>query len=302
MPPRLALVFAAGLLLAAAPPPLYETRPGEPVPVTINGTTIPVALTTGNIDKLVLNAATIARLGIKPAMIMGKASVRIGPTKVLQGRSRPIDHSIAGVESGDRILWFNGVDHPGMQGSIGPWSIPHDRVAIRLPGPGTGPYVFRLYGDANSMSVTSVVTPEYGFGVEFAIESPSLYPVASAAAGAAIARALGGTPTTQTWDEEVLLGIIRPVRRVDLARPLVIGPFSFTTIAVRIRDAKDGMGSGGLLPQPPGPGDDPSEIVVTAVTEKGLRPIYSLTIPATSLAACSRLEYAKKALEIRLLC
>ena len=129
--------------------------------------------------------------------------------------------------------------------------------------------------------------------MEFGIESPSLYPVASAAAGAA---------TTQTWDEEVLLGITRPVRRVDLARPLVIGAFSFTTIAVRIRDVRDGIGSGAMLPPPPGPDDDLSEIVVTAVTEKGPRPIYSLSIPATALAACSRIEYAKKAREIRLLC
>jgi hypothetical protein len=300
--PTLARCLAAGLLLAAAPPPLYETRPGEPVPVTISGTTIPVALTTANVDKLVLNAATIARLGIEPAVIKGKATVKIGPTKVLQGRNRPLDHTVAGAKSGDRILWFEGVDQPGADGSIGPWSIPHDRVAIRLPGAGSKPYSFPLLGDANSLSLTRVVTPDYGFGLEFGIESPSLYPVASAAAGAAIARALGGVATTQTWDEEVLLGITRPVRRVDLARSLVIGPFSFTTIAVRIRDAKDGMGSGAMLPQPPGPDDDPAEIVVTAVTEKGPRPIYTLSIPATALAACSRLEYAKKARAITLTC
>jgi len=300
--PAYTLALAAGLLLAAAPPPLYETRPGDPVHVTINGTTVKLALTTANVDKLVLNAATIARLGIEPAMIKGKAMVKIGPTTVLQGRNRPLDHLVAGAKSGDRILWFEGVDQPGADGSIGPWSIPHDRVAIRLPGAGSKPYSFPLFGDANSLSLTSVVTPDYGFGMEFGIESPSLYPVASAAAGAAIARALGGTATTQTWDEEVLLGITRPVRRVDLARPLVIGAFSFTTIAVRIRDVRDGMGSGAMLPPPPGPDDDPSEIVVTAVTEKGPRPIYSLSIPTTALAACSRIEYAKKAREIRLLC
>ncbi len=139
--------------------------------------------------------------------------------------------------------------------------------------------------------------------MEFGVESPSRYPVASAAAGADIARALGGVATAQTWDEEVLLGIARPVRRVDLARPLVIGPFSFKTIAVRIRDAKDGMGSGAMLPQPPGPDDDPSEITVTAITgKKGPQPIYTLSIPAPALAACSRIEYAKKARLITLTC
>jgi hypothetical protein len=302
MPPRLSLVLAAGLLLAAAPPPVYETRPGDPVPVTINGTTVKLALTTANVDKLVLNAATVARLGIEPAVIKGKATVKIGPTKVLQGRNRPLDHSTAGAKSGDRILWFEGLDRPGADGSIGPWSIPHDRVAIRLPGVGATAYSFPLFGDKDSLSITRIITADYGFGLEFGVESPSRYPVASAAAGAVIARALGGTATPETWDEEVLLGITRPVRRVDLARPLVIGPFNFSTIVVRIRDAKDAMGSGDALPQPPGPDDDPSEIVVTAVTEKGPRLVYTLTIPATALAACSRIEYAKKAKLITLAC
>jgi len=285
-----------------SPPQLYETSPGKPVPVTINGTTLNVALTTANVDKLVLNAAVIARLGIEPAKIMGKATVRIGPTKVLQGRNRPLDHSVAGPKSGDRILSLEGVNRPGADGSIGPWSIPHDRVAIRLPRPGTMPDSFPLFGNSNSQSLTEVVTPAYGFGLEFGIERPSRYPIASSAAGAAIARALGGVATTQTWDEEVLLGITRPVRRVDIARPIVIGPFSFSTIAVRIRDAKDGMGSGDALPQPPGPDDNPSEIVMTAAIEKGPRPIYTLVIPATALAVCSRIEYAKKARAITLTC
>ena len=299
---RFALGLAATSLIAAAPPPLFEIRSGDRVPVTLNGETLQVALTTANVDKLVVNAAIIARFGIAPATLMGRAVVKIGPTTVLRGRNRPIDHSVAGAPTGDRILWFEGVDKPGADGSIGPWSIPHDRVAIRLPGAGSTPYVFPLFGDKDSLSVSRVVTADYGFGLDFGIESPSLYPVASAAAGAAIARALGGVASPETWDEEVLLGIARPVRRVDLARPLVIGPFSFSTIAVRIRDAKDAMGSGDALPRPPAPEDDPSEIVVTAATEKGPRPIYTLSIPAVALKACSRIEYAKKARLITVTC
>ena len=288
---RFALGLAATSLIAAALPPLFEIRSGDRVPVTLNGETLQVALTTANVDKLVVNAAIIARFGIAPATLMGRAVVKIGPTTVLRGRNRPIDHSVAGAPTGDRILWFEGVDKPGADGSIGPWSIPHDRVAIRLPGAGSTPYVFPLFGDKDSLSVSRVVTADYGFGLDFGIESPSLYPVASAAAGAAIARALGGVASPETWDEEV-----------DLARPLVIGPFSFSTIAVRIRDAKDAMGSGDALPRPPAPEDDPSEIVVTAATEKGPRPIYTLSIPAVALKACSRIEYAKKARLITVTC
>jgi hypothetical protein len=296
------VLLAGVLLVAAAPPPLLEITAGDTIPVVINGETLRIAVDTANVDRLVVNAATIARLGIEPATLKGKATLGIGPTVVLNGRNRPMDHRIAGAPSGDRIVWFDGLDASRFDGSIGPWSIPHDRVAFRLPGKGATRRTFPLSGSVDSLGYTLLTGDGYRFGLTFGVEESSRYPVASAAAGADIAKALGGIASPETWEEEVLLGIRRPVRRVDLATPLVIGPWRFATIAVRVRDARDGMGAGGDIPQAPRDDDDPSEITVTASAAKGPQPIRTLSIGAAALAQCSRLEYAKAARQIILDC
>lgn len=303
------LTAQAGLVLtllvaltAAAPPPLLELKAGDSIPVVINGETLRIAVETDNLDRLVLNATTVARLGLEPATLKGKATVKIGPTVVLRGRNRPLDHSIAGAMSGDRIVWFDDLDASKADGSIGPWSIPHDRVALRLPGTGAERFSFPLSGSVDSLSFTMIQASDYRFGMTIGVNNPSRYPVASAAAGADIAKALGGVASTESWDEEVLLGIRRPVRRVDLATPLVIGPWRFSTIAVRVRDARDGMGAGGAIPQAMSDDDDPAEITVTANAANGPRPIYTLNIGAAALAPCSRIEYAKADRQIRLDC
>jgi hypothetical protein len=316
--PAVAALLMAGLQLSGSgqptlikrppPPTVFEVRAGEPVAVTLHYTperseTFNVTLTTAQADRLVLNDEIIKRLGIRPAFFNGFTVAKIGPTTVLKGRNTSVDYTVAKVDTDYRLVWFLGLNRPGTAGSIGPAGIPIDAVRIRLPGPGTKPYNFAMAGDLNSHSATRYATRAYRFGLSFAVESTARYPIASAAAGAAIAKAHGGTVSTETWDEEVMLGIRRPVRRVDLARPLVIGPFSFSTIAVRVRDARDATGSGAALPPPPpGPDDDPSEIAVTAKLYRGPPPIQMLTIPASALATCSSLEYDKKLREIRLGC
>ena len=137
-------------------------------------------------------------------------------------------------------------------------------------------------------------------GVTFDVETAEAYPVATAAAGAAIAAAYGGQLSGPSWDVEILLGIKRPVRLMTLARPLVVGPLSFTRIAVRVRDRIDKSGSGSRIADADDV-QDASEIVVEG-NRKGPRPIYGLTIPRGQLRGCSRLTYDKKAKVIELVC
>lgn len=300
---RVATALLLPLLAAATPvPALLEIKAGEPIPVVINGQTLQISVDTGNVDRLVLNADPAARLGLEPAMLKGKVTLKIGRTAVLRGRNRPVEHRIAGVMRDARVVWFEGLNASRTDGSIGPWSIPHDRIALGLPGKESKRFTFPLAGSVDSLSFTPVKTPDYAFGVIFAVEGHNRYPIASAAAGAQIAKALGGVATPETWEEEVVLGIRRPVRRVDLASPLVIGPWRFSTISVRVRDARDSMGAGGAIPQAATADDDPAEATVTASVYKGPRPIYTLSIGAAALASCSRIEYAKPSREILLDC
>lgn len=86
-------------------------------------------------------------------------------------------------------------------------------------------------------------------GLLFAVDNTGSYPIASAAAVAAIAKAYDGVATDEVSEEPIASGIQTPVRLVRLGRPLVIGPFSFDAIAVRVRHRLDGLGAGGQAPR-----------------------------------------------------
>lgn len=301
-----ALPFAMELLLttagASAQTVPLTIDPDQPVAISLDGNALGIVVETGNIDRLILHSETISRLGIKPAGVLGKANLRIGPTKILSGRNRPMTFSVAGVQQKGRIFWFEGATGGRADGSIGPWGMPQDHVAIRLGGTKNTLYRFPLFGSINSQSVTSFKHDGGTFGLLFAVEDQGRLPIASAAAGAAIAAAYGGVATDEIWEETIMLGVQRPVRLVKLGRPLVVGPFSFSEIAVRVRDRRDGSGSGDALPAPPKPEDDPAEIVVTGADKKGPRPIFTFSIGRTSLQQCSSLDFVKSAKEIRLYC
>lgn len=274
----------------------------EPIEVEVKGELLEIALHTGAVDFFNLLPETAARLEIKPAFPMGKSNIKIGKTKVLTGRNRSINFTVEGMPHKARVSWFEGASGIEGHGSVGPWAIPHDRVAIRLGGALATSYSFPLFGRIDTQSFTRFSHDGGSMGLLFAVENTGSYPIASAAAGAAIAKAYDGVATDEVWEEPIFFGVQRPVRLVRLGRPLVIGPFSFDTIAVRVRDRLDGLGAGDRLPEPASADDDPSEIVVTAPDNKGPQPIFSFVIGRTALEQCSMIEYIKSAQEIRLSC
>lgn len=275
----------------------------EPLQVAAEGTMLEIALHTGSINRLTVHPETAARLEANPAPLhwYGKSRLRIGSTRILRGRDRPMDLVIEGVAHRARVLWFEGASGGPGDGSVGPYAIPFDHLAIRLGGASTQTYTFPLAGGFNRSAGARFRHDGGEMLVQFAVEAKGDYPVASAAAGAAIAAAYGGVSTGEVWQEHIAFGVYRPVQLVRLARPLVIGPFRFDAIAVRIRDRLDGSGSGDRLPEPPRE-FDPSEMVVIMPIHKGPPPVFSLRIPRPVLTRCNMLEYFKRDKEIRLSC
>lgn len=275
----------------------------EPLQVAVEGAMLDIALHTGNINRLTLDPETAARIEANPAPVphYGKGRLRIGSTRILDGRDRPMDLTIEGVPHRARVLWFDGAADGPADGSVGPYAIPFDHIAIRLEGASAGTHTFPLVGGFNRSAGARFTHDGGEMLVKFAIEETGNYPVASAAAGAAIAAAYGGVATGEVWQEHIAFGIRRPVQLVRLGRPLVIGPFSFDAIAVRTRDRIDGSGAGDKLPEPPLEWD-PSEIIVMMPTHKGPPPVYAFRIPRPVLMRCGMLEYLKQAKEIRLSC
>ncbi len=297
--------LAIGLSASASasdPPAAAElvARPGELVAATIEGAPAQLRVVSGGPDRLVLNPDYVARAGITPAPIAGSANLTIAGRRAFKGKNRPLDFVIGGVAQKGRAFWF--ADAPPLpgDGSIGPWALPQSRVTLAFGDTNTVSkrHDFPLLGGINSSSATGYQEASFGLYIGFDLDDPIAYPVASAAAGAAIARVYGGTLSGATWDIEILLGVMRPVRLMTLERPMVIGPLSMKQIAVRVRDRIDAAGRGEPIPDGT---EDPSEIVVPA-KKKGPRPAFTLSIPRATMAACSRLTFDKGAKRIELWC
>lgn len=275
-------------------------KPGDLVAASVEDNPAQLRIVSGGPDRLVLNTDFVARTAIKPAPIMGKANLAIAGRKIFKGNNRPLTFAIGGSKHNGRAFWF--FESPLMpgDGSIGPWALPHKRVTFDFGARDASSqrYDFPLFGNINGSSATGYKEETFGMAVGFDLDDRSPYPIASAAAGAAIARAYGGTLSGASWDVEILMGVQRPVRLMTLERPLVIGPLSMRQIAVRVRDRFDAAGRGDTIPDGT---EDPSEILVSA-KKKGPRPSFTLSIPRATMAACSRLSFDKAATRIELWC
>lgn len=296
------LSISDSALAETAPASELVARPGEAVAATIEGKPVELRIVSAGPDRLLINAATADRLGLKPAMFVGRASLNVAGRREFEGKNRPVDFSVGGVAQKGRALWFPAAPPVAGDGTIGPWGLAQSRVTLLfgVSDPSAQRSDFPLLGSANNGSVTGYREESFGLFAAFDLDDPSEYPVASAAAGAAIAKAYGGQLGGPSWDVEILFGIKRPVRLMTLDRPFKFGPLSFNKIAVRVRDRIDAAGRGEDIKDADRI-EDPSEVVVTA-TAKGRPPIFSLTIPRASLAACSKLSFDKGAKRIELWC
>jgi len=306
---RLFLLPAALVLMAAAPPPSAITLPADaPIAASINGQPVSLSLATGAIDRIVLNIDVVRQLGLKPAVLMGKANVRVGRTRVLPGRNAPGAVMLTGVRFNQRLFWFEGAGPIAEQGSIGPMALPQRQVTVLInPAGGGREWALPLVGDISSGSYGGVKGGGTPFALSVDVRGRLRLPLATAALGADIAAGLGGRLVGEPWEEEIFLGVRRPVRRLLLDRPLELGPFRFSEIAVRVNDRRDGMAQlaqGQAAPPDADADDDPSEIVVTADTGKQRRVVRSITLSRTQLdaAGCSALVVDKAARRFVLRC
>lgn len=304
----LAIAMLAGPALdakEAAAPTEITVDADQPVFATIEGKPAKLQITSGLIDRLTLTTDFVAANGIKPAPIAGKANVNFWGRKEIEGKNRPLDYAIEGVKEKGRAFWFYDVPQPKYNGSIGPWAMPFDRITIKLtPATGTEqPFDFPYFGDLNNGSVSSHKEASFGTAVNLGVERELKYPLASAATGAAIAAAYGGTLSGEVWDEHIAFGVTRPVRLMTLERPFVVGPFSFTKIAVRTRSTRDAAGSGEAISEAQSEEDvDPNEIIVEALGKKAKKPAFTFAIGRSALNQCATISFDKAARKIILSC
>lgn len=311
LPTSLGIVaLLAGASAARADPPVPSeivVEPGVAVDATVDGKPVQLRVLAGGPDRLLFDNALVAQLGLKPGWFFGHANLSVAGRREFKGNHRSIDFTIGGMKQKGRALWFPDAPPVPGGGTIGPWAIPHQRVTFTfgVPDAASQRTDWPLLGGIDGSSVTGYREATFGLYLVFALDDAGPYPIASAAAGAAIASAYGGTLSGPSWDVEILFGIKRPVRLLTLQRPFKLGPLSFSQIAVRVRDRIDAAGRGGTIRESgqteESNSDDPSEVTVTA-NRKGPPPAFGMTIPRSGMTGCSKLTFDKGAKRIELWC
>ena len=198
--------------------PELTVRPGEVVAATVEGAPAAIRVLSGGPDRLILDADYVARRGIKPAPFLGRGNLNVAGRREFKGWNRPLDFTINGVRQKGRAFWFAGAPSIEGDGTIGPWALPQARVTLLFGAadPRAQRQDFPLFGDISSSSFTGYQETTFGMGVSFDLDDMAQYPVASAAAGAAIAKAYGGQLSGPSWDIDLLLGVKRPVRLMSI--------------------------------------------------------------------------------------
>ncbi|MFA5989212.1 MAG: hypothetical protein WC803_06340 [Sphingomonas sp.] len=298
-----ALSRGAGVVDTTGAVSTIEISAGYLVPSSIDGHPARLKVGSYGLDRLVLNLDFVKKNGLKSAPLFGSATLSLAGHNEFKGKNRPLSYQVAGVAQKGRAAWFFGAPPSEGDGRIGPWAMPQARVSFALNPPALGEvsHVFPLFGDANTSSVTGYEEAAFAMAVAFDVDADSAYPLASAAIGAALARVYGGALSGESWQVPVVMGIKRPVRLLTLERPFIIGPFSFTKVAVRVRDRADRAGFGSEI-RDADVVQDPDEIIVSARGKKGPAPAMSFVIPRGAMNDCSRLTFDKAAARITLNC
>lgn len=273
--------------------------------VWINGLEVEFAVSTGTVDHITLNAAAVARIGLSAVPADNKADLFIGGVQQRVGR-----HGAGWLAAGDRLqrqqlYWFPGTNVLPLAGTIGPFALPHDRVRVEWRAGSATPYAFALIGniDRAAYGVADLAGRPFLVGADVRMRRP--LPLVTAALGSDLAETLGGRFVGEPWREEIILGISRPVRRLELARPLVIGPFRIHAVAVRQGGPRDATVALAPGQKPPFDAEeDPGTAQVRGRIIKRRNVARYLMLSRTQLEAhgCISLTVAKSARQLILEC
>lgn len=261
---------------------------------------------------------TPARLRIDPAApgipmlnpdIAARARLKAGPFGVAYGVGPTTVDGRTAVARIDldrgpvrrRVSWGTRPFVQGAAGAVGPAGLDHPRIRFQLRAPRPGERTVTLpiagggglFGGWDFMGAT-IAVDGYPVRVRFDPRRPSF---ATAGAGVALARALGGVLDGPARLQEIAFGVERPVRLLRLHRPLSLGPLSVDRLLVRVAD----FGTTASIAEAGAAPADPDEVVVTAKGERD-RKRDVLTLGRDQLDRCSSIVFDKPARQVRLSC
>lgn len=280
--------FALPLLVSAAPLPnlaigldgLVNARSGtQPLRwlMLADGASAPI-----------LNRAAAQRLGFKPGWF--GATVKVGPVRV-PGSTAVMRFSIGAFEFKRRMGWFERDIAPAYDGMLGPGAVPFPVISFKLRAPQPCEQVMTLPLVDSGLQGMGTSYGKPAIMVQF--DPQRARSIATAAAGADLARLLDGELFGAVRQEHARFGVMRPVRELRFARPFMVAVLRLNAMLVRTSD----YGNTGAIRDADA---DPSEIVVTAKSKvKAIRVIH---LGADALQHCSSLVFDKPRRQLRLSC
>lgn len=291
-------IITAVVSVAATAPakdPASLVVPVDPVlDATIDGRPVRLRVDPGSPTMPLLNPATVARLGVRPS---GQAGTGIVGTTRFAGETAVVKLGLPSQAKPrkTRVIWFDRANAREVDGELNPLLLPHAKVRFLRPGRG-GKLTVLPYQDTGDRSRgTYLMLAGERVEVSFGLGRPGAGAVtaATADAGRLLALAHGGAVTPGIRGEmEVGLGVRRPYREVDLARPVRIGPFTLDRLRVRTANA----GALGLAD----PDADPDEVVVTGRRDR--KPTREIRIRADQIDRCAWVEVDRVAQRITFNC
>jgi len=291
-------VSAALLLGASAPPVEYVVQGDGVVASTLEGAPGRLRIDSGAPSIPIVSTSLSVAAGLKHGPF--GAGVNVGPVK-FGGYTAVGDFVVDGMPFKRRVAWFDRPYVAGVDGVVGPGSLPADVVRFAIHAPRAGERTISvplvdaggLFGNWGGLFGEIMVGGE-PMKVRFDLHHRDT--LSNAGAGLRIANFHGGKLTGPIEQSEIVYGIERPNRRMKLARPLVIGPLSLDSIRVRVSD----YGDAASIPDADAV-SDPDEILVTAKKKRD-KGRDRLSVGLDQLERCSSLVFDKPAKLIRLSC
>ena len=191
------------------------------------------------------------------------------------------------------MVWIDRPAVEGADGLIGPADLHYDQIVFELGPPRNGERTYELPLEFVRAGGLYFGLPlgEDLLRVQFSLIKPDS--LATAAAGARLAELHGGQWSGDPHDQLIEFGVIRPVRPLQLARPVSLNGFSFDRFDVRTSDNR------GNFALPADPDADPDEVVVTGSRQRAR---FELTLGLDRLHRCSRLVWDNRSRRMTLHC
>jgi hypothetical protein len=244
-----------------------EVQPDVPLPITIAGKGVELAINTGDLPGVLLNEVAAMRLGLDSRALEGSIGYGGRTTAMAYGTRE----TVVAMERSAAIdvLWLSGYNQELFSGSIELSSLPHKRLRLRLaPDVPEGqslrlrlamPRHYSARGIAELPGIASFV-------VNAGLHKQWQLPLVSKSLAADLVKVLGGRLVGNSWLETLGYRLRRPVRRLVFARTLIIGPLTFKAVAVQIGgtpDTSNRLARGQDVLLDADSDSDPDEIVVT---------------------------------------